>query len=57
MSIKPLRGLSLIASDFYEGVDLISFNLAEMFLVHWQIRLAVKEPCMLKISSLPASVN
>ena len=51
MSIKPLRGLSLIASDFYEEVDLISFNLAEMFLVHWQIRLAVKEPCMLKISS------
>ena len=43
VSIKQLGDLSLIVSGFHKGVDLISFNLAEMFVVHGQLRLAGQE--------------
>jgi hypothetical protein len=38
-----LGDLRLIVTSFKEGVDLISFNLAEMFVGHGQLRLAGQE--------------
>ena len=43
VSIQQLGNLSLIVSCFHKGVDLISFNLAEMFVGHGQLRLAGQE--------------
>jgi len=43
VSIKQLGDLSLIVSGFHKVVDLISFHLAEMFVVHMQIRQAGQE--------------
>jgi hypothetical protein len=43
VSIKQLSDLGLIVPGFYKGVDRISFNLAEMFIVHRQLQLAVQE--------------
>ena len=43
VSIQQLGNLSLIVSGFHKGVDLISFHLAEMFIVHGQLRLAGQE--------------
>ena len=40
MSIHQLGDLSLIVSGFHMGVDLVSFNLTEMFVVHGQLRMA-----------------
>ena len=44
VSIKQLGDLSLIVSGFPKGIDLIPFNLAEIFLVHGQLRLASNKP-------------
>ena len=44
VSLKQLGDLGLIVSHFYKGLDLISFNLAEMFVVHGQLRLAGLHP-------------
>ena len=54
VSIKQLGDLSLIVSGFHKGVDLISFNLAEMFVVHWQLRLAGQEALNAKHSQPPS---
>jgi hypothetical protein len=43
VSIKQLDDLSLIVSGYHKGVDLISLNLAEMFVVEGQLRLAGQE--------------
>ena len=43
VSIQQLGNLSLIVSGFHKGVDLISFHLAEMFVIHGQLRLAGQE--------------
>ena len=43
VSIKQLGDLSLIVSGFHKGVELISFNLAEKFVVHGQLRPAGQE--------------
>jgi hypothetical protein len=42
-----------IVSDFHKGVDLISFNLAEMFVVHGQLRLAGQEALNAKHAQQP----
>ena len=36
--LQPLGYLSLIVSGFHEGVNLISFSLAEVFVFHKQLR-------------------
>lgn len=54
MSIKQLGDLSLIVSDFHKGVDLLSFNLAEMFAVHGKLRLAGQETFNAEYSQPPA---
>jgi hypothetical protein len=54
VSIKQLGDLSLIVSSFHKGVDLISFNLAEMFVVHRQLRLAGQEALNAKHSQPPS---
>jgi hypothetical protein len=54
MSIKQLSDQSLIVSSFHKGVDLLSFKLAEMFVVHWQLRLAGQEALNAKYSQLPS---
>lgn len=54
VSIKQLGDLSLIVSGFHKGVDLISFNLAEMFVVHGQLRLAGQEALNAKHSQPPS---
>jgi hypothetical protein len=43
VSIQQLGDLSLIVSGFHKGIDLISFNLAGMFVVHVELRLAGQE--------------
>ena len=40
VSIQQLGNLSLIVSGVHKSVDLISFHLAEMFVIHGQLRLA-----------------
>ena len=40
LSIQQLGNLSLIVSDVHKSVDLISFHLPEMFVIHGQLRLA-----------------
>jgi hypothetical protein len=40
-------------SGFHKGVDLISFNLAEMFVVHGQLRLADQEALNARHSQPP----
>jgi hypothetical protein len=40
VSIQQLGDLSLIVSGFHRSVDLISFNFAEIFVIHGQLRLA-----------------
>jgi hypothetical protein len=40
VSIQQLGALSLIVSGSHKGEDLLSFNLAELFVVHGQLRLA-----------------
>ena len=54
VSIQQLGNLSLIVSSFHKGVDLISFNLAEMFVIHWQLRLAGQEALNAKHSQPPS---
>ena len=54
VSIQQLGNLSLIVSGFHKGVDLISFNLAEMFVVHGQLRLAGQEALNAKHSQPPS---
>lgn len=44
MSLKHLGSLGLVVSDLHEGVNLISFGIAEVFVVHEQLRLAGQEP-------------
>jgi hypothetical protein len=44
----------LIVSGFHKGVDLISFNLAEMFVGHGQLRLAGQEALNAKYSQPPS---
>ena len=41
--IQQLGDLSLIVSGFHEGVNLISFSLAEVFVFHKQLRLPGQE--------------
>jgi len=41
--IQQLGYLSLIVSGFHEGVNLISFSLAEVFVFHGQLRLPGQE--------------
>jgi hypothetical protein len=41
--IQQLRYLSLIVSSFHEGVNLISFSMAEVFVFHKQLRLPRKK--------------
>jgi len=43
VSIQQLGDLSLIVSCFQKGTDLISFNLAAIFVDHGQLRLAGQE--------------
>ncbi len=50
VSIQQLANLSLIVSGFHKGLDLISFNLAEMFVVHGQLRLSGQEALNAKYS-------
>ena len=38
--IEQPGNLGLIVSGFHEGVNLISFGLAEVFVIHGQLRLA-----------------
>ena len=54
VSIQQLGDPSLIVSGFHKGVDLISFNLAEMFVVHRQLRLAGQEALNAKHSQPPS---
>jgi hypothetical protein len=54
VSIKQLGDLSLVVSDFHKGVDLISFNLAVMFVVHRQLQLAGQEALNAKHSQPPS---
>jgi len=54
VSIQQLGNLSLIVSGFHKGVDLISFHLAEMFVVHGQLRLAGQEALNAKHSQPPS---
>lgn len=54
VSIQQLGNLSLIVSGFHKGVDLISFNLAEMFVGHGQLRLAGQEALNAKHSQPPS---
>ena len=54
VSIQQLGDLSLIVSGFHKGVDLISFNLAEMFVGHGQLRLAGQEALNAKHSQPPS---
>jgi len=49
-----LGDLRLIVSGFHKGVDLISFNLAEMFVGHGQLRLAGQEALNAKHSQPPS---
>jgi hypothetical protein len=51
--IQPLVYLRLIMSCFHKGVNLISFGLAAMFLVHKQLRLAGKNALNAKHSQPP----
>jgi len=53
VSIQQLGNLSLIVSGFHKGVDLISFHLAEMFVIHGQLRLAGQEALNAKHSQPP----
>jgi hypothetical protein len=53
VSIQQLGNLSLIVSGFHKGVDLISFNLAEMFVGHGQLRLAGQEALNAKHTQPP----
>ena len=55
VSIQQLGDLSLIVSGFHKGVDLISFNLAEMFVVHGELRLAGQEALNAKLVLTPYS--
>jgi hypothetical protein len=55
VSIQQLGVLSLIMSDFHKGLDQIPFNLAEMFIVHGQLRLAGQEALNAKHSQ-PSSL-
>ena len=43
VSTQHLADLSLIVSGFHKGLDLIPFNLARIFVVHVQIRMACQE--------------
>ena len=54
VSIQQLGDLSLIVSGFHKGIDLIPFNLAEMFVVHGQLRLASQEALNAKYSQPPS---
>ena len=54
VSIQQLGDLSLIVSGFHKGVDLISFHLAEMFVIHGQLRLAGQEALNAKHSQPPS---
>jgi hypothetical protein len=54
VSIKQLGDVSLIVSCFHKCVGQISFNLAEMFVVHGQIRLAGQEALNAKHSEPPS---
>ena len=54
VSIQQLGDLSLIVSGFHKGVDLISFHLAEMFVIHGQLRLAGQEALNAKHSQSPS---
>jgi hypothetical protein len=54
VSIQQLGNLSLIVSGFHKGVDLISFHLAEMFVIHGQLRLAGQEALNAKHSQPPS---
>jgi len=56
VSIQQRGDLSLIVSGFLKGVDLISFNLAEMFVVHGRLRLAGQEALNTK-DSQPTSLQ
>ena len=53
VSIQQIGNLSLIASGFHKGVDLISFQLAEMFVIHGQLLLAGQEALNAKHSQPP----
>jgi hypothetical protein len=54
VSIQQLGILSLILPGFHKGVDLMSFNLAEMFVVHGELRLAGQEVLNAKHSQSPS---
>ena len=54
VSIQQLGNMSLIVSGFHKGVDLISFHLVEMFVVHGQLRLAGQEALNAKHSQPPS---
>jgi len=54
VSIQQLGDLILIVSGFHKGADLIPFNLAEMFEVHGQLRLAGQEALNDKHSQPPS---
>ena len=54
VSIQQLGDLSLNVFGFHKGVDLISLNLAEMFVGHGQLRLAGQEALNAKHSQPPS---
>ncbi len=54
VSIQQLGDICLIVSGFHKGVDLISFNLAEMIVVRGQLRLAGQEALNAKHSQPPS---
>ena len=54
VSIEQLGDLSLVVSDFHKGLDLISFNLAVMFVVHRQLQLTGQEALNAKHSQQPS---
>jgi hypothetical protein len=54
MAIKQLADFSWIVSSFHKGLDWISYNLAEMFVVHGQLRLAGQEALNAKRSHPPS---
>jgi hypothetical protein len=53
VSIKQVGDLNLIVPRFHKGVELITFNLAEMFIVHRQLRMAGQETLNNKHSQPP----
>jgi hypothetical protein len=52
-SVVQLGDLSLMVSGFHKCVYIISFNLAEMFVLHGQLRMAGQEALNAKHSQPP----